>query len=85
MTGVPVVPEDAHDLVFGHRRKPQRIGLAQIALVGKGKLLEIALVLNRVDVDTREFLCIEAIGDCNELLELGLDDVKLLFGHVHGA
>lgn len=76
---------NAHDLLGRNGGDSERIGLAQIALIGEGKLLEIALVLNRVDVDTREFLCIEAIGDCNELLELGFDDVKLLFGHVHGS
>ena len=76
---------DAHDLVGRHSGDAQRIGFAQIALIGEGKLLEIGLVLDGVNVDAGELLRVEAVGNRNQLLELGFDDVELLFGHLHDA
>ena len=75
---------DADDLLLRHGAQPKRVRLAQIRLVGEGEFLEIFLRRDGVDIDAREFLRIETVRNGNELLQLCLDYVELLFSHLHG-
>ena len=50
---------DAHDLLLGFGHQAQGIGLPQVALPGKGELLEVLLGLNLVNVDPFQLLLVK--------------------------
>ena len=73
---------DAHDLLGRNGGDSQRIGFAQVALVGEGQLAEILGGLDIGQVDIGEFLRIER-RTILERLELLADHRELFGGNVH--
>ena len=73
---------DAHHFLIGHSLQPQRIHLAQVVLLGEGKLLEIGLGAHVGHVDTFELLRVErrAFLDGGQLAG---DEVELFGRHFH--
>jgi len=50
---------DADDLLLGDRRKPERVGVAKIGLLGEGEPLEALPVTHQVEIKTIVLLAIE--------------------------
>ena len=75
---------DADHLFIGHGLQAQRIGVAQVGLLGEGQLLEVFLGVDGGQVDAGEFLRVEGTAVL-EGFELLLDEGKLLVGHAHGG
>ena len=73
---------DAHDLLVGHGLQAQRIGVAQIVLLGERKLLEVLLGLHIGEVDALELGGVKrrALLQRGELL---LDEGELVVGKLH--
>ena len=73
---------DAHDLLVGHGLQAQRIGVAQVVLLGERKLLEVLLGLHIGEVDALELGGVKrrALLQRGELL---LDEGELVVGKLH--
>ena len=73
---------DTHDFLGRHRGNSQRICLAEVGFVGKGKLAEVIHSADVAQIKVGELLRVES-GVLFERGELRSDTSPLLFGHVH--
>lgn len=73
---------DAHDLLVGNGLQPQRIGVAQVVLLGEWELLEVFLSLHVGKVDALELARVERRAFL-ERFELVFDERELVAGKLH--